>query len=117
MDDLSEKLAEILSDPASMNKVKQMAESLLGEQVITESPPQPPTVSGIADMLNGAELRSVMSIITRLKTTKDDSRVQLLNALKPHLSDPRRERVDTAIKLLKLFELWPLIKESGIIKF
>lgn len=118
MDDLSEKLAELLSDPESMNRVKQMAESLLGEQAVAEPPPLPPSpLGGITDMLNGDELRSIMSIISRLKTTGDDSRVQLLNALKPHLSDPRREKVDTAIKLLKLLELWPFIKESGIIKF
>ena len=30
MDDLSEKLAELLNDPESMNRVRQMAENLLG---------------------------------------------------------------------------------------
>ena len=32
MDDISEKLAEILNDPESMNRVRLMAESMLGDK-------------------------------------------------------------------------------------
>lgn len=119
MDDLSEKLAELLNDPDSMNRVRQMAESLLGEQAAPEPQQQSNDFSGLlngAGMLNGDELRSVMSIISRLKSAGNDSRSQLLTALKPHLSEPRREKVDTAIKILKLIELFPYIKESGLLK-
>ena len=39
MDDLNKKLEEILSDPKSMEKVRLMAESLLGEENEAESKP------------------------------------------------------------------------------
>jgi len=109
MDDLSEKLAELLNDPESMNKVRQMAENLLGGN--SEPAPQ----SSAADNSGGDELKAVMSIMSILKNSGNDSRTQLLTALKPHLSEPKREKVDTAIKILKILEMLPLIKETGLL--
>jgi len=114
MDDLSEKLAGILNDPESMDRVKKMAESILGD----DSAKQPASDFGnVGDMLGNEELGTIMSIIGKLKTSGNDNRAQLLTALKPHLSAPRQEKVDTAIKILKMIEILPLIKDSGIIKF
>ena len=45
----------------------------------------------------------------------DDSRVRLLLALKPNLSPERQAKVDSAIKILKLIELAPLLREMGIL--
>ena len=44
--------------------------------------------------------------------TSDDEK--LLMALKPLLREENRGKVDTAMRLLKLIELLPLLKESGI---
>ena len=109
MEDLGEKLAEILNDPESMNRVRQMAESLLGGEEKKEEP------SDISP-LGANEMQMMVNIMSRLKSSKGDESTELLNALKPHLSEPRREKVDTAIKILKLIELFPLIKESGLFK-
>lgn len=114
MDDLSQKLAELLNDPDSMERVKKMAENILGE---SETAPQPPPINAdIGNMLGSDELQSIMSVISRFKNSGNDPRTQLLTALKPHLSEPRREKVDTAIKILRVLELLPLMKESGILK-
>ncbi len=116
MDDLSEKLAELLNDPDSMSRVREMAENILG----TGNPKNdsPPSHADIGSLLGGeidpAQLGKIMSVISRLKSDRHDNRSQLLLALKPHLSAPRREKVDTAIKLLKLIDLLPLLKESGM---
>lgn len=111
MDDISQKLAGILNDPESMERVRKMAESILGEE--EESPPQN---SSIFDGINPQELNTIMSLIGKFNSSGNDPRANLLNALKPHLSEPRREKVDTAIKLLKIIELFPLLKESGILR-
>ena len=130
MDDLSEKLAGILNDPESMNRVRQMAESLLGGQQDNEPPPQLPfqqspssssPMAGLSSLLGGdgmpdmEELQKVVKILSKLKSDGQDSRTQLLVALKPHLSEPRQEKVDTAIKILRLIDLLPYLKESGIL--
>ncbi|MBE6787187.1 MAG: hypothetical protein E7537_02440 [Ruminococcaceae bacterium] len=109
MDDLNKKLADILNNPESMNRVKEMAESILSQN---ESPPQDDSVFG---NVNSDELMNIMSIVSKLNQKNDDARTNLLSALKPHLSEPKREKVDTAIKILRLLDLLPILKESGIL--
>ena len=111
MDELNQKLAQILNDPESMNRVREMAESILSENEKKETE-NDESVFGIPD---SSELMSIMSIVSKLNTKNDDSRTALLTALKPHLSEPKREKVDTAIKILRLLELLPVLKESGVL--
>ncbi|MBQ9355411.1 MAG: hypothetical protein IJT84_07010 [Clostridia bacterium] len=108
MDDLSQKLTEILNDEESMNKVRSLAENILSNNE---------TQSNSDDNfgLSANELSMIMGIIGRLKNGKDDKRTALLSALKPNLSAEKQEKVDVAIKLLKLIEILPLLKESGIL--
>ena len=112
MDELGDKLSAILNDPESMERVKQMAQILLGgdggETNISAEPAAPP-----ADDVN---IKQIISLFSKRKNTADDSRVQLIYALSPHLSEERRARADTAVKMLKLLDMLPLIKESGILK-
>ena len=114
MDDLNLKLAQILNDPESMDRVRKMAENILGENKAEETSSS--TLGDIGSMLGGDEIQAIISVVSRLKNSGNDPRSRLLDALKPHLSEPRREKVDTAIKILKLIELLPLIKESGLLK-
>lgn len=116
MDDISEKLAGLLNDPDTMDRVRKMAENILGGEQQT-SAPQPNALDNIGSMLGADELQSIVSIIGRLNQSGGDARTQLLTALKPHLSEPRREKVDTAIKILKMIEVLPLLKDSGLLKF
>lgn len=113
MDDIGEKLASLLNDPDTMSQVKQMAEEILGNGENNDSASD---ITKSAGILGGDEISSLISAIGRLKSSGNDPRTQLLKALKPHLSEPRREKVDTAIKILKAVELLPLIKESGLLK-
>ena len=116
MDELSEKLAEILNDPESMNRVRAMAESLLGNDNKQEE-----NKSDFSNLLRGdgmpdiKDMQKIMSVFSRLNNKGDDSRTRLLLALKPHLSKERQEKVDSAVKILKFLELLPLLKESGLL--
>lgn len=121
MDDISEKLAEILNDPDSLNRVREMAENILGNDTPKKENVTPPTPD-LGSLFGGADIDpiqigKIMSVMSRLKSGGDDSRSNLLLALKPHLSAPRREKVDTAIKLLKIIDLLPLLKDSGLFEF
>ncbi len=111
MDDLSSKLTEILNDPESMNRVREMAESILSDNSKKEEPPE----DSVFGALDGAQLGNIMQIVSRLNQKNDDARTNLLLALKPHLSEPKREKVDTVIKILRLLELLPILKESGVL--
>ncbi|MEE0928234.1 MAG: hypothetical protein UIG59_03495 [Acutalibacteraceae bacterium] len=107
MDDLSEKLSALLSDPEGMERVRAMAEGLLGTSPTKEKESSP----DLGDIDIGAITR-IMGLIN--KNRGDDSRVRLLMALKPNLSPERQGRVDSAVKILKLIELAPLLKEAGL---
>lgn len=120
MDDISEKLAEILNDPDSLNRVREMAENILGNNQNHKS--TPPVSNNSKSLFDGmdldpAQIGKIMSIMSRLRSDKEDTRARLLLALKPHLSTPRQEKVDTAIKLLKIIDLLPFLKDSGIFDF
>lgn len=106
MDDLNERLAEILEDEESMKKVRLMAESLLGGEE-TEKEEN----GNIAD---SETVSKIMRLITKFNSQKDDNRTALLLALKPHLNPERQKKVTTAVKLLKLIEILPELKDSGI---
>lgn len=120
MDDLSEKLAELLNDPESLNRVKLMAENILGGEKQQDTPKtsSPDFNSLFGDgNFDPVQITKIVSVMSQLKNSSDDSRSRLLLALKPLLSPPRREKVDTAIKLLKLIDVIPLLKKSGIFDF
>ncbi len=55
-----------------------------------------------------------VTAISKIFGTKEEMhhRIALLNAVKPYLSDERREKLDTVIKLLKLTEIGEL---SGLL--
>lgn len=110
MADLNDRISEILNDPDAMEKVRLMAENLLNDE---ESKP-PEDSLGMPD---SETLSKIMGIISHLKTDKNDSRTALLLALKPHLSSERQKKVDTAVRLLRLIEVLPYLKESGLLDF
>ena len=110
MEELSQKLSALLNDPEGLERVKKMAENILGQEVKSNQSPLNQELFGAED------LQSIMSVISKLKTGSTDPRAQLLTALKPHLSNKRQDKVDTAIKILRFIELLPLLKDSGIFK-
>ena len=105
MDDLSEKLSSLLNDPQGMDRIKEMAQNLLGQSNNTPEPETGPD----PDL---GKLAKMLSLIKG--PSGNDDRVKLLLALKPNLSKERQQKVDSAIKILKLIELAPLLKDAGI---
>ena len=110
MDDLNAKLSEILNNPESLEQLKSMAENIFsGDNSETkQSESELPPIENIG---------AILSIISKLQGNEENDRTRLINSLKPYLSDTRRQKADNAIKLLKIIELWPLIKESGMLNF
>lgn len=115
MDDINRKLEEILNDPESMNKVREMAQNLLGEDSADDAENGAAKTDGIG--FDGADVARIMGIIGKLENRENDNRTKLLLALKPHLTAKRSQKVDSAVKLLKLIEALPLLKEAGIFDF
>lgn len=76
--------------------------------------PAPSPMENIFSAISPKEIQAIMKIGSALKAPRQDDRTQLLLALKPHLSPARRERVDQAVKILRLLDILPLLKDSGL---
>ena len=82
MDDFGDKLNSILNDPSALSRIGELAKSVMG---------------------GDQETKGVMSLMKR-KGVKSEERA-LLEAMKPFLSERRREKMDKAIKLARLASL------------
>lgn len=115
MDELSQMLSGILDSPEGMEKLKTVAESLFNSR---EEPAKPKENSNeISDIFGGIspnEISGIMTVARELKKQNNDSRTNLLLSLRPYLSCERQRRLDEAVKILRLINLMPLIKKSGI---
>lgn len=128
MDDIASKISELLSDPQGIDKIKQMASTLFsgdednGEANTVDSPAPDLFGNLLGSLTNNSGLSlpdgfdpmKLMGLISVLGRNGDDKRCALLLALKPHLSSERQQRVDTAVKFLKIAALLPVLREQGL---
>lgn len=125
MSDLSSQITELLSDPQTMDRIKSLS-GLFGQSAqSTDSQPPAPSIaedhgadiSSLAGLGSAAEiLPTVMRFMPLLNAFReDDDATRLLYAVKPFLSEQRRERLDQAIRILRILRVVPLLKDSGIL--
>ncbi|MEE1185994.1 MAG: hypothetical protein UHN02_01240 [Acutalibacteraceae bacterium] len=110
MDDIASKITELLNDPQGMENIKNMAQSILSENNINLPSEQPAQSNDI----DPAQLAGIVKVLKTFNSNNKDDRTNLLLALRPHLSPPRQEKLDRAIKLMKLYSMLPLIQQSGL---
>lgn len=108
MDDMSEKIQSLLSDEESMQQIKELAAMFGGTSDMSEDSHESKPQSDGDMPINPAALMSLMSGLT-----KNDKNCDLLIALKPLLSEDKQPRVDKAVKLLRLYNIYSELKESG----
>lgn len=100
MDDLGERLNEILSDPQLMERISGLAGSLFGG----ESRPEPQKEKHAAppdDLGLDPALLARVAGIMRSQGEKREERA-LLDAMRPYLSPRRREKMDRAVRLARI---------------
>ncbi|MFI3324541.1 MAG: hypothetical protein R3Y35_00025 [Clostridia bacterium] len=122
MDELTEQLNKVLSDPNSMAQIQNIMNSLgvTNNQTNSKSQMQTPittntnpvNLGGISPEMLGA-ITKIAPLLNQVKT--DDNSTRLLNALKPMLSNEKSKKVDEALKVLQIIKLFPALKESGIL--
>lgn len=91
-------------------------EQLLGSENSGESKAEEPASDNSDNIFGDIDIESIMKLGEMLSSmNKSDKNTQLLLALKPHLRPENRQKADNAIKLMKILNMLPLLKESGII--
>lgn len=123
MEDLASKLGELLNNPESMEKIKNLA-NMLGASSPPPSaeeparpepePPAPPGAPAVPPADTDA-MRMVMKIAPVLsRARQEDDSTRLLRALRPFLGAERQKKLDEAIKLMQFVRLVPYLRGSGL---
>ena len=131
MDDLTGKLMELLSNKENMDQIKSLGNMLNESNVLnadleSEKPAQSPQnhessqTNGPLKVLDSTAIpvdlvQTVVKLMPLLSSiNKDDDNTRLLYALRPHLSEKRRGRLDESMKIMQMLKLLPILKSQGI---
>ncbi len=126
MNDLNSQINQILNNPEMMEQIKALS-GLFGQSAAPQgangdfnvsennSVVQPKQQSPL-DLLGADGLQTAMRfmpIITELK--KEDDTTQLLRAIKPFLSPQRQDKLEEAIRILRIIRIVPMLKNQNLI--
>lgn len=138
MDDISEKLRGILSDEESLRQISELAQMFTGGSFSPQgeatdnaaagggadasaASPQGAASSqgidlgGLFGGMGGIDPSLIMKISSLAANASSDNSTQLLAALRPLIREERREKLDKAVKLLKLLAIYTAAKDSGLL--
>ena len=129
MEDIIGKIGELLSDKESMQQLSELAQMFTAqEQTERENEAENEQADCKCkgdESDNSSEDSSTggfdFGMLFRLQEimgtfSQRDKNSELLMALKPHLCEERQEKVDKAVKLLRLLAVFSILKESGILE-
>lgn len=124
MDNLNDIINSLSAD--DINMLKGVASSILGDSTditeqqkpqqnnVQQNTPQQSGVPALAGLgLDGIDFNMIMkakTIFEKMNNTSNKN-VDLIMALKPHLSPETQNKADQAMRILKLFEVLPLLRE------
>lgn len=110
MDDLSEKIGSILNDPESMQQLQELAQMFSSGGDASPAPSPPAEASGMPDAA------ALLQIGQMMQKAPADNNAALLLALRPHLGEARQKRVDKAVRLLRMWAVFRMLRETGALK-
>ncbi len=116
MSDIASQINSILSDPEMMKQIQGLS-GLFGQSENKESvsPALAQPSASPLDMLGADGMQTVMKIMPLLnKLKQEDDTTRLLYAIKPFLSQQRQAKLEEAVKLIRIINLVPLIKQQGL---
>ena len=117
MDNISELLGSVLSNPDSMEKIRETARQLgldTSDGTDNKHDPGKNTDCSAADPLSA--LIPAAGQLTPLlgKLNEEDDMTRLLHALKPYLSGARLKRAEEADRIISVMRIIPLLKNPHV---
>ena len=116
MDNIQDKIAEIMADPEALSQVQSLGRMLgLGSDE-PAPPPKPEPKSG--ELIPTEALGTITKLMPLLSmANQEDDTSRLLAALRPFLSEEKCRKLDSAKKMLQIMKLLPALKEGGLFDF
>lgn len=143
MDNLTDTIGNILSDPEAMKKIQALSKSLgLSGSPAPEKAPQNentsfPDMGMLSNLMSGISekkteppqnpmsailpqdgemMSKLMSFLPLLSNiNKEDESTRLLDALRPFLSEHKRKRLDEASKIMRIMRFLPMLRGTGLL--
>lgn len=130
MEDMMSKIQGMLSDEESLKQIKDLADMIMspndsGNESEDYAQNDGDNTSSFKDENNsessddglGFDIGMLLKLAGLFNSSpQGDKNTQLLLALKPLLKEEKQEKVDKAVKMMKLFAVWTVVKESGMLK-
>lgn len=122
MDDLMGKIQEMLSDEESMKQISELAQMFSSsDNTETKSSAASSKPDNDGGGLPGGfdmgdfDFTKILKVQEIMNKASNDKNAEFLLALKPLLREERQQKVDKAVKMLKLFTVWTVLKDSGML--
>ncbi|MCH5303218.1 MAG: hypothetical protein J1E41_00010 [Ruminococcus sp.] len=113
MDNIQDKIAEIMADPEALSQVQSLGK-MLGISPQENAPMPEPTQND--STLSDDAIGSIAKIVPLLsQVNREDDTTRLLSALRPFLSEEKCRKLDSAKKMLGLMKILPVLKNEGIL--
>lgn len=119
MDDIAEKIESLLADEESMRQIRELAAmfsagngGFSGDGGAASEGGTGSEDGGFSDFPD-INFAAVMQLIGAM--SRSDRNCDLLIALKPHLCTERQHKLDRAVRLLKLYNAFSAMRESGML--
>lgn len=111
MDNINDIISSLSDDDIQM--LKGVASSILGDDApkVDDNTKANNTFSNFNLSQNELNMMLKAKQIFEKMNNTSSKNADLIMALKPHLSDQSKEKADKAIRILKLFEILPYIKD------
>lgn len=123
LDDIAEKIQSLLSDEESMRQISELAAMFSGGGNAfsggNDNSEASDRFSGSSDRQEenpdglGIDPIAVMQLIGAF--SESDKNCDLLKALRPHLSHEKQQKLDRAVRLLKLYNVFTAMRENGML--
>lgn len=96
-------ISGLMNDP----KIQELVKSLSGEGALPDEPP--PNVPDLGKLL-------MLKDCYNKAMSDTDPRLSLLSALRPYLSESRTKSLEACLKLLRVYKMAGMLKETDILK-
>jgi hypothetical protein len=112
MDDLQDKIAQIMSDPEALSQVQSLGKMLGLSPQQPPAPEPPPENDSPLSAESLSKLTKLMPLFSQVR--QEDDVTRLLSALRPFLREEKIQKLESAKRMLQLMKLLPMLREGGL---
>lgn len=125
-----DKVQELLSDPESLKQIQELADILNSDinngsqasqeqvnnsNINLQSNQGAESSQSQGDTSNNFDFGMIFQLMQLFNSSSNSQDTTLLLAIKPYLSEERQGKVDKAIKLMKVYDIFTIAKDSGLL--